>query len=272
MEKANLNGKLAAQLLGWSESKVSRLLMGYQIVREPDIAALLALCLVKGEEKERLMMLAREYDIPGWLQKRKGFRTFFELEKRATEIAEFDLLRIPGLLQTADYARALHMSSPKLPPDEVEERVKVRLRRQDMFSRHDRPDCTFYVHELVFHLPTGGREVMSAQMHHLIQMSVRSYITIRIIPAALGACGITDGAGRLMAFSHQRPIAYIEEETASHFMEEPDEIAIYRKIFDMFARDALSEGESRELIGNLAVSLYGEDRDAGLAQEQLQLP
>ena len=104
---------------------------------------------------------------------------------------------------------------------------------------------------------------MSAQMHHLIEMSVRSYITIRVIPAALGACGPTDGACRLMEFAHQRPIAYVEEETAGHFMEEPDEIATYRNIFATFARDALSERESREVIGDLAVSLYREDRDDG---------
>lgn len=263
MEKANLNGKLAAQLLGWSESKISRLLMGYQIVNEADVAALLALCLVKGEEKARIMALAREYNVPGWLQKRPRFQTFLNLEKRATEITEFDLLRVPGLLQTVDYARALHMRSPRVPASEIESQVDTRLRRQDVFSRHDRPECTFYVHELVFYLPTGGPAVMSAQMHHLIEMSVRSYITIRVIPAALGACGPTDGACRLMEFSHQRPIAYVEEETAGHFMEEPDEIAMYRKIFAMFARDALTEGESREVIGDLAVSLYREDRDGG---------
>ncbi len=225
MEKANLNGKHAAHLLGWSESKVSRLLMGYQIVQESDIAALLALCLVKGDEKERLMALARAYDVPGWLQKHPGFRTFLNLESRAAEIIEFDLLRIPGLLQIEDYARALYMRSPLVPADEIESQVETRMRRKNLFNRHDRPDCTFYLHELVFYLPTGGAEVMSAQMHHLIEMSVRSYITIQVIPAALGACSNADGACRLMAFAHQRPIAYVEEETAGHFMEEPDDFS-----------------------------------------------
>jgi len=271
MEKANLNGKLAAKLLGWSESKVSRLLMGYQIVNESDIAALLALCLVKGDEKDRLMTLAREYDVPGWLQKHPPFETLVNLERRATEITEFEVLRVPGLLQTGDYARALLAGSAVVTPDGIEPRIEKRLRRQDLFDRHDRPECTFYLHELVFYLPIGGPEVMSAQMHHLLRMSVRSYIVIRVIPAAIGAYGSTDGACRLMEFSHQRPIAYVEEQTAGHFMEEPDEITTYRRVFAKLANNALNEEQSRELVGDLAIRLYGEDRDGGqLAQEQLQ--
>ena len=266
MERANLSGKHAAQLLGWSETKVSRLLMGYQQVREADIAALLALCLVKGDEKERLLAIAREYDTPGWLQKYgaglpEQLQTLASLENRAVEITDFEQVRVPGLLQTGDYAQALLERSATVPPAEIPERVAARLDRQNLFNRDRRPRFTVFLHELALRLPVGGREVMSAQLHNLLQMSVRQYITIRIIPLAAGAHAAMAGACRLMEFEELRPIVYIEEQTAGHFLEERVEIATYRKIFAALANCALTEGQSRDLIADLAVSLYGEDRD-----------
>jgi hypothetical protein len=60
-----------------------------------------------------------------------------------------------------------------------------------------------------------------------------------------------------MEFAEFKPVAYIEEETAGHFLEEPDEIASYRRIFGSLAKCALDEGESRDMIATLAVELYG---------------
>jgi hypothetical protein len=65
------------------------------------------------------------------------------------------------------------------------------------------------------------------------------------------------GACRLMDFAEFKPIAYIEEETAGHFLEEPEEIAAYRRIFASLSDSALDEGQSRDMIARLAVELYG---------------
>jgi Domain of unknown function (DUF5753) len=113
----------------------------------------------------------------------------------------------------------------------------------------------------MFLLPVGGRAVMSEQLHHLLRMSVRSYITIRVIPAAFGAHAGTSGACRLMESSEFKPVAYIEEETAGHFLEDPAEIAAYRKVFAALANCALDEGESKDLIARLAVDLYADRED-----------
>ena len=104
---------------------------------------------------------------------------------------------------------------------------------------------------------------MSEQLHHLLRMGVRSYISIRVVPAAFGAHAAMAGACRLMEFVEFKPIVYVEEQTAGHFLEEPVEIAAYRRIFDSLASCALDEGQSRDLIAALAVELYAdrEDRD-----------
>src|SRR5690242_5811070 len=94
MERANLSGRHAAHVLGWSETKVSRILTGRQPVTEADVSALLALCLVTGDEKERLLGLAREHDQRGWLQGYgsglpEQLRTLINHENQATVITEF---------------------------------------------------------------------------------------------------------------------------------------------------------------------------------------
>ena len=265
MERANLSGKHAAHVLNWSESKVSRMLTGRQPVKETDVSALLALCLVTGEEKERLLGLARDYNRRGWLQQYGSalpeLRTLINHENRATAIYEFEPIIVPGLLQTGDYARSLFEAAFILPPKEIEPRVKARLGRQSLFSRDRQPQFTFFLHELIFWLPVGGPEVMADQMHHLLRMSVRSRITIRVIPAAAGAHASVAGACRLMEFEDLKPIVYIEEQTAGHFLEERAEIATYRKTFTALANSALSEGESQELIADLAVRLYADRED-----------
>lgn len=263
MERAGLNGKRTARMLGWSESRVSRLLTGQLGATEIDISAFLAVCMVTGEERERLLRLTREQDQPGWLQQHgsklpEQLKTLVDHETKAVEINEFEALVVPGLLQTGDYAQALLERSGTVPGDEVQGRVAARLGRRSLFAREYRPHFNFYLHEFVLHLPVGGPEVMSDQLHELLRLSVRSYITIRVIPTAYGAHAGTAGSCRLMEFTEFKPVVYREEETAGHFLEELDEIAAYRKIFTSLANCALSERQSKELIASLAVDLYAD--------------
>lgn len=268
-----MNGRTLARRLEWSETKVSRLLSGQAIPPEIDVAAFLAVCGVTGSERERLLKLTRETATPGWLQQHgsvlpEQLKTLIDHENRAVEVLAFEEVRIPGLLQTGDYARCLLERSANVPPAEIPERVEARHRRQGIFARPGRPDFSFFVHEFALRLPVGGREVMSDQLHQLLRLSVRSYITIRLIPAAFGAHASMAGACRLMRFDDLKPVAYIEEQTAGHFLEETAEIAAYEKIFAALADCALDEEDSRERIAALAIELYGEDHNAsGVAEE-----
>jgi hypothetical protein len=98
---------------------------------------------------------------------------------------------------------------------------------------------------------------MSDQLHHLLRMSVRPYLTLRMVPAALGGHTGTGGPFQLMEFAEFRPVAYLlEGETSSLFLEKPEETAAYQSILAALAETALKEGESRELIATLATELY----------------
>lgn len=268
MERANVNGKRMAELLGWSQSHVSRLLNGRIIATGNDVSAFLAICGVTGEAKERLMRLTKELNKPGWVQQFGSrlptqLKTLVDHESKATEINEFEPDFVPGLLQTGDYTQALLNRSATVPADEVQDRVAARLGRKSLFSRDHRPRCTFFIHESALHTVVGGPEVMSEQLHELLRMSVRTYITIRVIPFAFGAHAGNSGSCRLMEFAEVKPVVYVETETAGIFFEEPEEIQAYRNIFAALADSALDGGQSRDLIAALAVDLYGfrEDHD-----------
>ena len=268
MEAAGLTGKQAAGMLSWSPSFVSMLLTGKRQASEVDIAALLGVCRVKGAERDRLLALCREQDTPGWFQQHgsrmpKQLVTLIDHENKALTISDFEAIVVPGLLQTGEYARAVSSRNVNAPPEEVDDRVAARLARQSLFSRERPARFTFYLHESVLRTPVGGPAVMADQLRHLRRMSVRSYLTLRVLPVALGAHAAMTGAFRLMEFTEFKPVAYLESETSSLFLERPEEIQAYRRILAALANTALGEGQSAELIAAMATELYadGEDHD-----------
>jgi transcriptional regulator with XRE-family HTH domain len=215
MEGAGLNGKQTAQMLGWSESFVSMLLNGKRNASEVDIAAFLGACRVRGEERERLLALCREQDTPGWFQAHgsrlpKQLITLIDHENKAVTISVFEAVFVPGLLQTSEYARAVISRNVNVPPGEVDDRVATRLGRQSLFSRERPAAFTFYLHESVLRLPVGGPAVMAEQLHHLHRMSARSYLSLRMVPIALGAHPAMTGAFRLMEFTEIKPVIYLK--------------------------------------------------------------
>jgi len=138
--------------------------------------------------------------------------------------------------------------------------VAARLARQSLFSR-DRPArFTFYLHELALRLPVGGPTVMAEQLHHLLRMSTRPYLTLRVVPAARGGHAGIAGAFKLMEFTEFKPVAYLDSQTACLFLEKPEEIAAYQRILGALARTALGEGQSTELIAALATG-HSADRE-----------
>jgi hypothetical protein len=261
MIRAGLRASDMARQLDWSQSRVSRLLSGKRGGTSNDISAWLAICGVRGAEKKRLMALALDQNRRGWVQHHgahlpKQLRTLIDHEDKATRISSFEYNLVTGLLQTGEYAHALLAEAGRVPEDEINERVSARLGRTNIFSRPNPPKCIFYLHEFALRLPVGGPTVMSDQLHHVLQMSVRPNIIVRVLPAALGAHAATAGSFTLMEFRQIKPLVYLESETSSLFLEVPIEIDAYKNILAALDSTALTEGQSREFIGDLAMDLY----------------
>jgi transcriptional regulator with XRE-family HTH domain len=266
MRQAGLNGKQVGHQLGWSSSRVSRLLSGKRGGSEVDVSAFLAVCGVKGTERDRLLELCREQNASGWLEQYSRLPqhlvTYIDHEDKATKIAWFQVVLVPGLLQTGDYAREV-MSCINIPANEIHDRVAARLARQSLFSKPRPPSCTFYLHELVLRLPVGGPAVMSDQLHHLLRMAVRPSVTLRVLPTSRGAHAAWSGSFVFMEFAEFRPLVYLESATSCLFLEKPEETEVYKDILMTLADTALSEEESKKLIANIATELNPDGDDYG---------
>jgi transcriptional regulator with XRE-family HTH domain len=263
MKYAGFNQQQLADELGWTQSRVSRLLSGKRGGSTSDVIAFCAVCHYHGAKRDRLLELALDRDRRGWHQQHgarlpKQLRTLMDHENKALRIDSFQAILMPGLLQTGDYARGIMASSANLPAEEVDERVSLRLSRRELLSRHNAPQFTYFVHESVLRTPVGGAIVMSDQLHSLLRDSVRPNVTVRVVPAALGAHAGVAGSFTILDVRDFKPVVYLDSETSCLFLEAPIEIDAYRNIVAVLRGTALDEGQSRELIGNLAVELYAE--------------
>jgi transcriptional regulator with XRE-family HTH domain len=260
MEHAGYNGTTIAQRLGWSQGHVSRLLSGKRGGSILDVSAFLAVCAVTGAERDRLLTLTPQNTEPGWFLPHGARRptrpaTLIHHEHRASTISQFEPTLIPDLLQTRDYARATLLEAGTIPTSEIDDQVEARRRRQDLFGWFTPPRFVFYIHEFALRLRVGGPEVMSKQLHHLLRMSVHPTVSVRIVPATRGAHAAIHGPFRLLEFKNAHPVAYLETETASVFLELSSETEAYQAILAKLATTALPVGPSRELIARIATEL-----------------
>ena len=254
-EKAGFVGYQLANRLGWSASKVSRAETGQQPLSEVDTAIFLSYCRVERNEIKYLMSVARELSDAYHLRPHGSglpdeLRTLIIQETTADVITQFELARIPGLLQTDDYARAL-FTAGTVPPKEIGARVQARMDRQSLLAR-PQPDITFFIHEAALRTPVGSNRVMHEQCLKLLFEVHRHGSVIRVIPIEQGAHAGMSGAFRIMQATGHHPVVYVETQTVSLFLEKASEVATYLQVVDKLALVALDGGQSRELIAQLA--------------------
>jgi transcriptional regulator with XRE-family HTH domain len=255
MENAGYNGTQMADELGWSQGKVSRLLAGKRGGSDIDVSAFLAVCKVKGAERERLLRLSEEHTRPGWWVQHGSvvpseISALIDLEAKMANLCEFQNLLVPSFLRTPEYARAVLCRSVNVPHEEIDDRVQALAARQEVLNQPRAPICTFFLHENVLRLPIGGPMVLADQLHHLLRVSVRSNVTIRVVPMRVGTHAGMAGSFTVLVVRNFKTVVYLENETSSIFLETPAEMQAYRGIVAALNETALDERHSRDLIGS----------------------
>src|SRR5215472_4383879 len=175
-----------------SGSKISRMELGRVSFKERDVVDLLALYGVNEAEADALIALAREASSPGWWHKYSDvlpdwFQVYVGLEEAALLIRLYEVQFVPGLLQTADYARAvIKLGLPSASAEEVERRVGLRMARQEALTKAGGPRLWAVVDEAALRRPIGGGEVMRAQFARLIEAAREPNITLQVVPFRSG--------------------------------------------------------------------------------------
>lgn len=246
-----------AERLLCSPSKVSRMETGQRGATQRDVRDLCTLYGITDEqERGRLMTLAREGKQQGWWQPYDlEFSTYVGLEAEALSTKYYQSTVIPGLLQTADYARAMHeVVLPELDSERIDELVKVRLMRQELLKR-DPPLAIFAIFdEAALHRVVGGVPTMRTQLKQLIELAGLDHVTIRIIPYAAGAHPAMDSTFRILEFGSSVPdVVYVEGLVGFIYLDRAQDVARYEEVFERLAEIALNPQESIELIAQIGV-------------------
>jgi transcriptional regulator with XRE-family HTH domain len=245
----------AAEQLMFSMSKLSRMETGHGVATPRDIRDVCSLYEVTDEaERERMLKLAAEGKQAGWWQSYDlPYSTYVGLEAEAIAISDFQSSVVPGLLQTADYARAGHEGAmPRLSSEEIERRIEAKLTRQALLGQDDPPAFSAVLDEAVLHRLVGGPAVMSAQLGRLIEAANRPKVTIQVIPFTLGAHPGVESNFNILEMPSPTPgVVFVEGLVGSIYLERAEELARYRQIFERLQAIALSPKDTIALIAKI---------------------
>jgi transcriptional regulator with XRE-family HTH domain len=269
--KARLTVKAAADALEWSEAKIWRIEYGHTSMRSLDVEQMCRIYGAPADITEGLMALAKETRAKGWWLSysdviNEGFDVYIGLEGAAERLLWYEAELVPGLLQVEEYARTLIRSdNPGLGDDEIERRVQLRIARQSLITRVTAPpDLRVVLNESIVRRPVGGKEVMSAQLKRLVEVSDLPNISLKVMPFDVGMhAGIMSGPFVVLEFPmngngqpSEPPTIYVDGFTGALFLDKPGEVSRYNAAFNDIWATALDEAASRDLIAKAVEEFY----------------
>ena len=242
-----------------SGSKISRMELGRVSFKERDVTDLLKLYGVDDDEAATLVELAIEANSPGWWHKYSDvlpdwFQVYVGLEEAASLIRLYELQFVPGLLQTADYARAVvRLGQPGAAPEEIERRVSLRLGRQELLTKPGGPRLWAIVDEAALRRPIGGKEVMRAQLVQLIEATEEPQVTLQVMPFRTGGHAAEAGAFTVMRFPEPDlpDVVYLEQLTSALYLDKRDDVEKYTEVMERLSVESESPERSVDILSGM---------------------
>ncbi|WP_396897527.1 helix-turn-helix domain-containing protein [Nocardia colli] len=266
--QAGLTIAEASRLMEWGASTLQRLEKGQaDRIRTIDIQELCRIYGIHEQLADGLKGLAQQAAVKSWWHAYgdlipENFDVYVGLEASAQQLSSYQSELVLGLLQTADYARALHrLGYPDDSEAELERRVQLRLQRQALITRKCSPATVAVVlHESVLRRVVGGAKVMAAQLRHLADLSTSDNVSVRILPFAAGIpLGDSTGPFTVLEFGTdskgqpvEPPVVYVEGFTGDLYLERPVDVQRYHRAHESLQRAALDIQTSRQLLRQVA--------------------
>ncbi|MFC4501356.1 MULTISPECIES: helix-turn-helix domain-containing protein [Streptomyces] len=261
-EARELRQSHAAEALTASVTKVTKIERGQVPMRDPDVRAL---CHLYGESDEavigKLLALAKadrdRRKAKGWWNQYPQLKAQIEyvaLEDIATELRTWQLTFVPGLLQTADYARALAVGNGAWEDlDEIETFVEARMARQTRLVGERPLQLWALLHEGVLRQLVGGRDVMRAQLEHLLEAARLPQVRVQVVPYIAGAHPGMTCAFTVVSFAEPGAVDVVQVDTSSTkvWLESETDAAHHNAAFDRIARLGLAHSNSVRLIDSI---------------------
>ncbi len=243
-----------AEKLLCSTTKISRLETGTRRPSLRDVRDLSELYGVDAATSAEFMSLARGAREQVWWTQYEDLKLdpYLGLEQAATAITSYTMYYIPALLQTEEYTKeVIKAIAPKMDSDIYQQRVKVRMLRQQRLEEDNRLRYRVLLDEAVLHRSVGGAAVMAAQLDKVLEVVRRDRVTVQIVPFSVGAHAAQDSNFILFEFeenTNQSSVVFVEGLTGNQYLEKSADVGRYREALDYLRDAALSLRDSVQLI------------------------
>jgi Domain of unknown function (DUF5753)/Helix-turn-helix domain len=256
-EAADVSREAAGHAIRGSGSKIGRLELGRISFKLRDVADLCTLYGVADDERTTLLAMAtvansgewwHQYRdvIPGW------FEPYLGLEQAASVIRSYEPLFVPGLLQTPGYARAVIGSGDSVLADDVERRVELRMRRQDVLRRPQPPRLWVLIDEGALRRPVDSRKTMSAQLRYLLDVCDIEHLTLQVQSFRRGGHAAGGAFTVLRLPDPELPdVAYLEHLGAAIYPDRPADLDYYWHWMNLLTTQAEAADSTPEILRQL---------------------
>jgi hypothetical protein len=235
--------------LGYSASLVRMVMSGHR-TPQPEFAARCDETFGTPGTFARLERRLRDMPFPA------SYRPFVPHEKAAAVLRVFEPAVITGLFQTEQYARGLLMRRPYTTDSEAEDLLAARLARQDILAGESPPVVYAVFDEAVLHRQVTSAEVMREQLAHLARVAQRPNVLLQILPFSAGPHVGLQGGFTIAEVPEQPVIVFLDNIADGDVSDAAETVAVVIQRFEALRADALSRGQSRDLIAKVAGELW----------------
>jgi transcriptional regulator with XRE-family HTH domain len=258
-EEAGLTLEQAAPKLDFSVSKLSRIENAQVVIDVHWVKSMLDVYDVGGDRWTELVELARESTRRGWWRAYGlGNTSYIAFETEAARVQEFTITYVPGLLQTADYTRALMRAVPvRRTAEQLDNEISARLYRQRRLTSAEDPlELVAVVDESALLRPVGGPAVLRDQLGRVVELADLDSVTLHVVPAVVGAHAVLPSGFAILNFGDlgEPDMAYVEHSLGALILDKAGDVARARLAFERVLADALAPAESLALVRRLAGS------------------
>jgi transcriptional regulator with XRE-family HTH domain len=264
-EKAGKSQAEAGKRLDTSKSRITHFESGRNLPRLTDVELLLPFYgaddLVSGF-RELIVQARNAAPVFEWDESMTlppGFDLYLGLEQGASRLTTYDSMTFKGILQCRSYAEALFRGhDPDLSEDEVQRQLDLRMRRQGTLEREESPlELVAVIDQAVLHRRIGGADVLGQQLDHLLAVSERPNITVRVLPYSVGVHPALHGSFTMMEFPIERDpgVVYVEDRIGGRSRDDTEEIDEYAAVVDRLLELALPESDSASMIHQIREEL-----------------
>ena len=261
-EAKGISREEAGYLIRASESKISRMELGRVSFKQRDVIDLLEMYGVDDNDaRAALVRLARDANSPGWWHKYSDvlpdwFSVYVGLEEAASLLRVYEVQFIPGLLQTADYTRAIvERGQPAATADEIERRVALRAARQEMLAKPGAPRLWAVLDEAALRRPIGGPAVMRNQVERLIAATEEPNVTLQLVPFDSGGHAAEGGAFTILRFPEAElpDVVYVEQLTSALYLDKREDVEKYGEVMDQLSVESEPPERTADMLRRIIV-------------------